>query len=199
MSQEKSAAAELVVALEQLRNAVARAGTNHYHCREDHEPIAELHGRACGLAAACHLEPPPPLEQAGLRLTKRIYVGAVNPDGSIEPFAYKPVRGWMPNEEKWQEWQRKVQHTRAAARAMSEASRPSGEELQYVTLDQIAAYVKYSKRTLERAKSRKKNPLPLPAIDGGGGKRDEWLWHEVRPWLEQEYGKRLPERFPSLT
>jgi hypothetical protein len=69
---------------------------------------------------------------------------------------------------------------------------------QYVTLDQMAAIISKTKRTLERAKQRKNNPLPPPTNEGGGGKRDEWLWHEVRPWLEQESGRRLPERLPTL-
>lgn len=67
----------------------------------------------------------------------------------------------------------------------------------YVTLDQMAASVKRSKRTLEKLKTRALNPLPQPDVAGGGGKPDEWLWHTVRPWLESEYGRNLPERFPA--
>jgi hypothetical protein len=40
---------------------------------------------------------------------------------------------------------------------------------QYVTLDQMAATVHRSKRTLEKWKTRKKNPLPEPDVEGGGG------------------------------
>jgi hypothetical protein len=68
---------------------------------------------------------------------------------------------------------------------------------QYVTLDQLAAVASRSKRTLEKYKSRRENPLPLPAVTGGGGKPDEWVWADVRPWLEREFGRRLPERFPQ--
>ena len=70
---------------------------------------------------------------------------------------------------------------------------------QYVTLDQMAALVSRSKKTLERRKRRKDNPLPSHAVEGGGGKADEWIWSEVRPWLEQESQRHLPERFPART
>jgi hypothetical protein len=69
---------------------------------------------------------------------------------------------------------------------------------QHVTLDRMAALVNRSKRTLERFKTRKNNPLPLPDIEGGGGKPDEWLWSKVRPWLEREFNRTLPERYPTL-
>jgi hypothetical protein len=67
----------------------------------------------------------------------------------------------------------------------------------YVTLDNMAASVSRSKRTLEKLKTRKKNPLPAPDVEGGGGKPDEWLWSAVRPWLEKEYRRKLPEQFPG--
>jgi hypothetical protein len=59
----------------------------------------------------------------------------------------------------------------------------------YVTLDQAAALVNRNKRTLER----KKKKMPAPAVKGGGGKPTEWIWSELRPWLEKEFGRRLPE------
>jgi hypothetical protein len=62
----------------------------------------------------------------------------------------------------------------------------------YIDLDQAAALVNRSKRTLER----KSGVMPLPAVEGGGGKKAEWLWNELRPWLEKEYGKVLPDRPP---
>src|SRR5262249_23319983 len=68
---------------------------------------------------------------------------------------------------------------------------------QHVTLDGMAAIVNRSKRTLEKRIARKRNPLPQPDIEGGGGKPHEWLWPSVRPWLEQEFGRKLPERFPG--
>lgn len=75
---------------------------------------------------------------------------------------------------------------------------PAADLGQHVSLDGMAALVNRSKRTLERLKTRKHNPLPAPDIEGGGGKRDEWLWSKVRPWLEQEFARRLPERFPTF-
>jgi hypothetical protein len=70
--------------------------------------------------------------------------------------------------------------------------------VQYVSLDNMAAIVNRSKRTLERLKSRKKNPLPAPDVEGGGGRPDEWDWSTVRAWLEKEYGRQLPKRYPSI-
>ena len=68
---------------------------------------------------------------------------------------------------------------------------------QYVTLDRLAAIVGRSKRTLEKLRTRKANPLPDPDIDGGGGKPNEWVWSMIRPWLEAEYKRVLPEHFPA--
>lgn len=63
-----------------------------------------------------------------------------------------------------------------------------------VTLQQCAAIVNRSKRTLERHKKR----MPKPAVFGGGrGKPDEWEWSIVRTWLQQHFGRELPERFPA--
>jgi hypothetical protein len=67
----------------------------------------------------------------------------------------------------------------------------------YVTLDQMAAIVNRGKRTLERLKTRKRNPLPDPDVEGGAGRPDEWIWPNVRSWLENEFGKQLPEHFPA--
>jgi hypothetical protein len=61
----------------------------------------------------------------------------------------------------------------------------------------MAAMVNRSKRTLERLKGQRNNPLPTPDVEGGGGRADEWLWARIRPWLVQEYKKQLPEHFPA--
>src|SRR5262249_42323723 len=71
---------------------------------------------------------------------------------------------------------------------------PAGSS-QYVTLDQMAAAVHRSKRTLEKLSGRKKSPLPDPDIQGGGGRPNEWKWERIRPWLEVEYQRPLPDRF----
>lgn len=68
---------------------------------------------------------------------------------------------------------------------------------QYVTLDQMAAMVSRNKRTLEKLFKRASNPLPDPDISGGGGKPNEWIWERIRPWLETEYGRKLPTVYPG--
>lgn len=67
----------------------------------------------------------------------------------------------------------------------------------YVTLNQMAATVGRSKRTLEKYVGRKRNPLPEPDIQGFGGKANQWNWDTVRPWLEAEYDRTLREVFPA--
>jgi hypothetical protein len=68
------------------------------------------------------------------------------------------------------------------------------EELeQYVTMDQAAACVNRSKKTLER---HLKKGMPKPDVEGGGGRPHEWKWSTLRPWLERTFGKSLPQRFP---
>lgn len=89
-----------------------------------------------------------------------------------------------------------AEQPKAEARLDAEARRVEPDPPQYVTLDRMAAHVNRSKRTLERLKSRKNNPLPSPDIEGGGGKPDEWEWLKIKPWLEEEYGRKLPSQFP---
>ena len=69
--------------------------------------------------------------------------------------------------------------------------------LQYVTLDQAAALVNRSKKTLERYVADPKRGAPAPDVEGGGGKPHEWLYEMLRPWLEQQFSRKLPERFPA--
>lgn len=66
---------------------------------------------------------------------------------------------------------------------------------QYVTRDQMAAIVQRHKETV--ADWFRDEKAPQPAIEGGGGKRHEYLWQDVRPWLEAKSGRQLPEAFPS--
>ncbi len=65
----------------------------------------------------------------------------------------------------------------------------------HVTLQQMAAMVNKSKRTLERLRGDGK--LPTPAVKGGNGKADEWKWSDVRRILQNEYNRQLPEVFPA--
>jgi len=69
---------------------------------------------------------------------------------------------------------------------------------QYVTLDQMAALVNRSKKVLEKRLNLANSTMPRPDVEGGGGKPHEWKWSEIRPWLEKEFGKILPENYPSL-
>lgn len=75
-----------------------------------------------------------------------------------------------------------------------QVEKAGGEDTEdFVTLRQAAAIVNRSKRTLEKHKVT----MPVPRISDGGGKPDEWAWSELRPWLEEWSGRKLPERFPA--
>ena len=65
----------------------------------------------------------------------------------------------------------------------------------HVTLSQMAAIVNKSKRTLERL--RDNGRLSAPAVKGPKGTAHEWRWSDVRPILEDEYRRKLPETFPA--
>jgi hypothetical protein len=62
-----------------------------------------------------------------------------------------------------------------------------------VTLDQIAATVHTSKRTLER----RRKEMPPPAYKPKRGAATKWLWSEVRPWLVKRYGPSVPITYPG--
>jgi hypothetical protein len=64
-----------------------------------------------------------------------------------------------------------------------------------VTLDQAAATISMSKRTLERYKTIGK--LPPPTIEGGAGRADRWDWKAIRPALERISKLTLPKVFPG--
>jgi hypothetical protein len=80
---------------------------------------------------------------------------------------------------------------------LTEMKQPEVTTAQFVTLDKMAAMVGRSKRTLEKLLNRPRNPFPGPDIEGGGGKPHEWNWAKIRPWLETEFGRALPEQFPG--
>jgi hypothetical protein len=67
----------------------------------------------------------------------------------------------------------------------------------YIDLDSAAAVVNRSKRGLEHYKRRKEDPLPEPDIPGGGGRKDEWKWSTIRPWLERTFRRDLSSVNPS--
>jgi hypothetical protein len=72
---------------------------------------------------------------------------------------------------------------------------PPTELPDLVTLDQAAAAVHKSKRTLELHKTKGK--LPEPSVEGGGGRADLWDWKTLRPWLEAKFGIKLPTKYPA--
>lgn len=67
---------------------------------------------------------------------------------------------------------------------------------QYVTMDQAAALVSKAKRTLRHYYDDAK--MPEPDVRGKGGKPHEWKWDTLRPWLEETFERKLPERPPML-
>lgn len=67
---------------------------------------------------------------------------------------------------------------------------------QYVTLDQMAALINRSKKTLERKMNASNSDMPAPDVEGGGGRPHEWKWTAIRPWLEKQFKRQIPERFP---
>ncbi len=74
-----------------------------------------------------------------------------------------------------------------------EVESKSGKSECHVTLQQMASIVNKSKRHLERVKTK----LPPPTVKGGSGKADEWAWSDVRPILNEIFGRQLPEVFPA--
>jgi hypothetical protein len=68
----------------------------------------------------------------------------------------------------------------------------------YVTLLQVAAMMKRTKKTLELRKA--KRTLPPPAVEGGWGRADLYDWAVMRTWLADEFNfplDRLPEVHPD--
>jgi hypothetical protein len=102
--------------------------------------------------------------------------------------------GWklLPTQQWDTEMRAVLEHVKSAANR----KQPALE--QYVTLEQAAAVVNKSKRTLEKYKSQREDALPPPDVEGGGGRADEWNWSTLRPWLERVFGRPLPQWFPSL-
>lgn len=62
-----------------------------------------------------------------------------------------------------------------------------------VTLDQAAAAVARSKRTLEKYRRK----MPPPYAPGGGGRPALWLYSALRPWLEATFRVRLDPSRPA--
>lgn len=69
-------------------------------------------------------------------------------------------------------------------------------QVDHVTLRQCAAIIQKGKRTLENWK-RDDPEFPCANVIGGIGKADEWLWSEIRPYLERKSKRPLPATFPG--
>lgn len=68
------------------------------------------------------------------------------------------------------------------------------DELELISLDQMANVVGRKKRTFEDY-----DDLPPPALKGHRGHVALWDWADVRPWLMRKFAlKRLPKRFPGV-
>ena len=65
----------------------------------------------------------------------------------------------------------------------------------YVTRDMLANYLRCHKKKLERLS--KEGKLCDPDIEGGGGKAHQWKYSRIRPYLETEFARQLPERWPG--
>jgi hypothetical protein len=61
---------------------------------------------------------------------------------------------------------------------------------QYVTRDQAAALVNL---TSDGLRHYRKKGMPEPAIRGTKGRRNEYLWSEMRPWLEKTFNRKIPD------
>jgi len=88
-------------------------------------------------------------------------------------------------------------HDRLSKDRLWDVDPPPEDQSDYIVrLSQAAAVVSRSKRTLERWVKDDKD-FPLPDVEGGGGKANEWKWSRLRPYLEAKTGKELPKRFPA--
>jgi hypothetical protein len=54
-----------------------------------------------------------------------------------------------------------------------------------------------SKSALEKYKNKKCHPLPDPTQEGVGGRAALWEWSIMREWLQEEFRRNLPEKFPG--
>ena len=75
---------------------------------------------------------------------------------------------------------------------------PYGDDF-LVTLRQCSAAVQRSKRTLEGRKNHRcpERRLPAPEIQGVGGKASYFRWSAMKPWLEQQFNRKVPD-LPKL-
>ena len=127
----------------------------------------------------------------------------VIPDGSIlRLWARIPLRGVYLPSDVCTASVKAIESLLAASDRWSGVPGSVGQakENQYVTLDQMAALVNRSKKTLERwyLKGTSKGKLPEPDVEGGGGNSHEWIWSRVREPLGNLSGKIMPELYPNF-
>jgi hypothetical protein len=109
-----------------------------------------------------------------------------------------PAREW------WGPWLRerlgmgtKPTATDGVAQPAAAAVSTNAKVVDYINMDQASALVNRSKKTLEGR--LKQGKMPPPDIEGGGGKPHEWQYAKLRPWLEEEFARKLPDRPPHST
>jgi hypothetical protein len=59
-----------------------------------------------------------------------------------------------------------------------------------VTLTQAASL---ANRTPDGLRHYRNKGMPRPFIQGTKGKPNEYLWSEMRPWLENTFNRRIPD------
>jgi hypothetical protein len=67
---------------------------------------------------------------------------------------------------------------------------PTAELAEVVNLNQAAALVN---RTPDGLRYYRGKGLPKPFIQGTKGQPNQYLWSEMRPWLESQFGRPIPE------
>ncbi len=79
---------------------------------------------------------------------------------------------------------------RLATRGKNPPDNASDELPEVVTLDQAAALVN---RMADGLRHYRKRGMPKPFVRGTKGKPNEYLWSEMRPWLETTFDRKIPE------
>lgn len=164
-----------VIAIETAQKERGMASRPHFVLNTDYHIVPGSTASVCP-----HARPPIPLgivERIASALRDR---GSLKSDQTIH----------------WCGWEDGLQYTCDCDRETIGRGLNQPDELQYVTLDQMAAKVNRSKRTLEGW--LKKGKLPNPDVKGGGGKPHQWVWLKVREALQDISSIPQPERFPSL-
>jgi hypothetical protein len=67
---------------------------------------------------------------------------------------------------------------------------PPAELPEIVNLDQAAALVNKTTNGLRHYRNK---GMPKPHIRGTKGQPNQYLWSEMRPWLEKQFNRRIPE------